>query len=397
MIKKRLGLPLDRSIPLLETVRTEKINFDFIQGKKIRKWYGVYIVTVVLALIVGVALIISEIGLGWIDFSTVDIKSDTPNPPAKSEGVGGLLLPSYQNQFDKPQNDLQNSPQPPSKQPLSKETLYEFDYTKVPEGEIPILPMDLSLTSYGTSYIQNDTGLSPDTDALLRRDWHESASLEYLSSNNAPKVLIVHTHGTEAYSPDGAISYVEAEGELARSDNVQENVVAIGSLIKESLSALGIESVHCTVMHDQPQYKDSYARAESTIREYLKKYPSIRLVIDVHRDSIIKSSGELVRPVSLINGEAAAQLMCIVGSDWGGETNEKWEGNLALAIQIRERLNVKYENLCRPVYLRSSTYNQEIAPYSLLIEVGAAGNSLPEAKRTAKAFSEILSDFIPKL
>ena len=88
-------------------------------------------------------------------------------------------------------------------------------------------------------------------------------------------------------------------------------------------------------MHDQNQYKDSYARAEETIKQYLAKYPSIRLVIDLHRDSVVKSTGELVRPVTLIDGGAAAQVMCVVGSNWGGEKNPNWEGNLALARKMQ--------------------------------------------------------------
>ena len=120
-------------------------------------------------------------------------------------------------------------------------------------------------------------------------------------------------------------------------------------------------------------------------------------MIDLHRDSVVKSTGELVRPVTAVDGEAVAQVMCVVGSDWGGQENPNWQGNLSLALKLREELNQKYQNLCRPAYLRASTYNQELAPYSLLLEVGASGNSLAEAKRSASLIADALAKFIPEL
>ena len=87
----------------------------------------------------------------------------------------------------------------------------------------------------------------------------------------------------------------------------------------------------------------------------------------------------------------------MVGSTWGGEENPNWEGNLALALQLRKQLNEVYGNLCRPPYLKSSTYNQELAPYSLLLEVGACGNSLQEAKRSALAVAGELAKLIENL
>ena len=135
-----------------------------------------------------------------------------------------------------------------------------------------------------------------------------------LSNNEGPVVLILHTHGTEAYSEKGAISYLES-GELARSNDTSKNVVAVGEAMAQYLNKNGVPTVHCSVMHDQVQYKDSYNRAEETIKQYLEMYPTIKLVIDLHRDSIVKSSGELVRPVTLVGDTPAAQVMCVVGSD----------------------------------------------------------------------------------
>ena len=311
--------------------------------------------------------------------------------PSKEEATENTSIPTVKDpdKTDPSQDSSQGTVTPPA---LTLETLYRFDYLSVPKGEVPIIPMDLSLTSYGSAYIQNETGLTPDLSALLSRPIKSDSGVEYMSQNNSPKVLILHTHGTEAYSKDGAVSYRDEGGELARSNDPTESVVALGVLLAEKLNRLGIPTVHSSVLHDKEQYRNAYERAEETIVKYMERYPTIELVIDLHRDSVIKSTGELVRPVTLSDGQAAAQVMCVVGSDWNGEENPNWERNLALSLKLREQLNQACPKLCRPSYLKGSTYNQELAPYSLLLEIGSAGNSLQEAIRSTYLVAEALKE-----
>ena len=285
----------------------------------------------------------------------------------------------------------------PVLKPLTKDELYFFDKELVPKGETAIIPMDVSLSSYGSGYINNSTGYTPDTAKLLAKQLKDTVDIEYLVSSNSPIVLILHTHATEAYSEDGDISYYDDGGEYARSKNTNENVVAVGRVLAEELNKQGIYTLHSETLHDAEQYKDSYARSEETIRAYLEKYPTIRFVIDLHRDAIVKSDGSIVRPVTLSEGEAAAQVMCVVGSDWGGDKCDGWENNLSLALKLREELNSVTENLCRPTYLRSSTYNQELAPYSLLLEIGSSGNSIEEAKKSAVLVAKALTKLIKEI
>ncbi len=281
-------------------------------------------------------------------------------------------------------------PEKPPVDTLTPEELYAYDASAVPEGYTPIQPMDLALTAYGNTYIHNETSYVPDCEALLGR---ALSVLGTDASSGAPQVLILHTHTSEAYCEEGALG-VPKDGELARSQNGAENVVAVGEVMAEVLNSRGIRTLHCRITHDAPGYKDSYARAEETIRSYLSQYPSIRLVIDLHRDAVIKSTGEIGRPVAIADGEAAAQLMCVVGSDQNGTACPAWQNNLALALGLRQALNAAYDNVCRPPYLRKSSYNQELAPYSLLLEVGACGNSLTEARRTARITANALAELL---
>ena len=378
------------------------------RGITLGGWYRIYLVTTVSALCLMLLFLIvgssesvkpripsaDDIASFFISREFIDLSGDPirynkdeikDSPSNIFDIMNGIMIPSKDPSDsdsvivpdkDDPQGDPQK-PQTPAG------SIYDFDYSIVPEGESAVVPMDLSLSSYGNSYIYNSTGYTPNIDALLAAKLSFSDDLIYLSASNEPLVLILHTHATESYLPDGSISYKDTGVEMARSDDISENMVAVGDVMAKMLNANGIPTLHCTLLHDKLQYKDSYARAEETIKQYLERYPSIKLVIDLHRDAVIKSTGEIVRPVTSVESQPTAQVMCVVGSDWSGNACEGWQDNLALALQLRERLNSKYTSLCRPTYLRSSTYNQELAPYSILLEVGACGNSLEEAKRAA--------------
>ncbi len=406
MKREKQALNAPKKVPLLEEVTREKIRFEAHRAHRKNRWYRIYFATAGTALFLAVVVLflgfsegksgfLSSLSTGLIRLEFMDLsgkeKPTEKNEESSEEDSQDVWLP-----IEKPSPDTSKD-EKPNKTPMTFDQLYSFDYGAVPKGELPILPKDLSLSSYGAGYIQNFTGFSPDTEALLYGELRSEPSIEYLSKSDKPSVLILHTHGTEAYSPDGAISYVEGKESL-RSENLEENVVSVGKVLADALEAKGISTIHCTVLHDRVQYKDSYARAEETIRAYLAEYPSIQLVIDLHRDAVIKSTGEMIRPVTLNeDGEATAQVMCVVGSSWNGQENEQWQRNLALALKLRAALNGTTKNLCRPPYLRGATYNQELAPYSLLIEIGACGNSLAEAKRAAVLIADALVDLIPKM
>ncbi len=376
-------------------------SFSARRKRKFKRWYGIYAVTlgatalcVILLLLFGMSgsrrPLAQSIGLGGLADKIGSIMAGLDFPFDKENQGGTDTTKAPPEEGSDSATQATDSEPPSTDVSVSTGGLYDFDYSKVPEGHTPIIPMDLSLKNYGPLYINNSTGYTPNIETLLKMPLGSGQNgVQAMSLSNGPVVLIVHTHGTEGYSPDGAIS-VPDEAEFARTSDTSKNVVSIGKLISDILNKNGVPTVHCTVMHDSIQYKDSYLRAEETIRKYLEEYPTIKLVIDIHRDSIIKSSGEIVRPVAELDGEAAAQLMCVVGTDWEGDSHPKWENNLSLALKLRELLNDKCENICRPVFLKSHTYNQEIAPYSLLIEVGSGGNSLEEAQRSAVLLAEKL-------
>ena len=299
---------------------------------------------------------------------------------------GNITFPDFFGDKNTSQNGA-NTPQSNDKK-YDINTIYDFDYGLIKDGDLAVIPLDISLSEYGDTYIYNDTSFEPDLKSLLEKKNY----LPAMTYTEDPVVLIVHTHTSEAYSEEGKISYTEDE-EYARSYDEAENVVAVGKIIAEILTQNGIRTIHATESHDET-YKDSYSRSAETIRSYLEQYPSIKYVFDIHRDSIIKSNGDIVRPVTVVDGQAVAQIMCVVGTNQAGGEDFDWQNNLALALSLRSSLNEKYSNLVRGTCLRPSAYNQHLAPVSLLLEIGAGGNSLAEAQNAAKLLAYQLVEII---
>lgn len=278
-----------------------------------------------------------------------------------------------------PNGDASTTPAPNENEPIP---------TPIPEGATAIVTLDLSRPDLGKEYIHNETLYDPDVSALLSRPIGGG------ESTSPPTVLIIHTHTSEAYLPGGT-QYVEgAVGDRTYSREEAENVLSVGSILCQRLNEKGITAIHCTVMHDDPSLSGSYARSAETVKHYLALYPEIEYVIDLHRDAVTTASGELVRSVGKDGEDAIAQILAVVGTDGNGTEHPRWVDNLALALRLRELLNTTYPNLCRPVSLRNASFNQELAPYSILLEIGTCANSPEEAKRAAVLLADALAELI---
>ncbi len=205
-----------------------------------------------------------------------------------------------------------------------------------------------------------------------------------------PKVLIVHTHGSESYTPDKT-DYYEHSGNY-RTQNTDFNVIRVGEELAGALREKGIDVIHDKTINDYPSYNDSYYKTEKIIRSHLEKHKDIVLVFDLHRDAV-GTEEKVVKFTSEIQGKTAAQVMMVCGTDTN-LTNPDWQENLKLAIGIQDYFNRNYPGFLRPINLRKERFNMHLTTGSLLFEVGTNGNSLKEAVWAAKVLGYGLGDFI---
>ena len=252
----------------------------------------------------------------------------------------------------------------------------------LPQGQVAVARSDLAGSG---EVLQNLSIYAVDPDALTLPAPDKPVG-------NDPLVLILCTHSSECYSDGSSVS--EPIGDAIYSSDPEAGVLAVAKKLAESLSGAGIPALFCNVRHDEPTLRGSYARAKESIKTLLGRYPGIRYVIDLHRDGILSAEGDIVGCAVEPDGASYAQILPVVGSDGDGSEAYPWKGNLALALELEARLNERCPRICRPVSLRNSPYNQNIAPHSLLIEVGAAGNTIEEAKRSAELLSQVLAAYL---
>ena len=228
-------------------------------------------------------------------------------------------------------------------------------------------------------YLYNRTGYELEPEVLTQGQVQ-------VELGEGPQILIVHTHGSEAYSQTDGDVYEESDP--YRTTDCTHNVVKVGEEMATVFRAHGFQVLHDTTLYDYPAYNGAYERSKAAVEQWLAEYPTIQVVLDVHRDALVGNNGEVYKLVSTEAGQKVAQVMLVVGTDDGGANHPNWKNNLAFAVELQKELVRGYSSLARPIVLRSSSYNQQLRPGYLLVEVGGHGNTLTEAIDGARMWAD---------
>ncbi len=238
-------------------------------------------------------------------------------------------------------------------------------------------------TTAGVATI-NRSGTSVDVAAALGRDlpfsWEDT---------DAPQVLILHTHTTEPYMTYDAGYYNAAD--RGRTKDHTKNVCAVGEAVRLTLAAAGITAIHDTTVHDSPVYSGAYTRSAVTAQSYLEKHPTIKVVLDIHRDAVMEN-GVMVKPTATVEGKKAAQMMLITGVvSTDALPHQRWQDNLTFATRLQQALDRVSPDLMRPLNTVASRYNQHLSPGWVLVEVGSEGNTVEEAVYSGQILGRTLA------
>ena len=239
-----------------------------------------------------------------------------------------------------------------------------------------------------TVAFHDSSGLSPDLEALC------AEGLDLHPASEGPQVLIVHTHSSEAYAQDAADPY--EENDPYRTEDKTRSVIRVGDELAAALEESGLQVLHDREIYDWPSYAGSYSRSGASVERYLSAYPSLRVVIDLHRDAI-GSGGTVYRTRATLDGLPSAQIMILVGTGANGLSHPNWRENLKLALCLQTVCEETRPSLMRPLELVKERYNQQLSPGSLILEVGSTGNSLREAIRAARLFGEAVGPVLAEL
>lgn len=206
-----------------------------------------------------------------------------------------------------------------------------------------------------------------------------------------PQILIMHTHATEDYRLSAGLWYSPGDG--ARTTDTNLNMCAVGRVMADTLNAAGLNTLHDETLNDYPSYTGSYENSRAVVQRYLAQYPSIKVVLDVHRDAVQRDS-TLVKPITQINGKKAAQMMIIAGCDDGTMEMPNWGKNLRFAAGIQDAIESRWKGLTRPIFFCYRKYNQDLTTGSLLLELGSHGNTLEQVLTTAQLAGDAIGNYL---
>ena len=239
----------------------------------------------------------------------------------------------------------------------------------------------------GGGQVNNKTDISNET--LMQ----ESGYLPNFTvkDTDEPLVLIYHTHTTESFEP-----YVRDNYDTSfnyRTTDPTKNAVMVGDAIQAELEAQGIGVIHAREIHDYPSYNGSYGRSRDTITPILEQYPSIKVVLDIHRDAI-GGDGVAYQPFIEVDGKEAAQIMIISGCDDGTLGMPDYMENFHFACALQSKLESDHKGFTRPILFDYRHYNQDLTNGSLLIEVGSHGNTLGQVQFAGQLFGRSLGQLL---
>ena len=199
-----------------------------------------------------------------------------------------------------------------------------------------------------------------------------------------PIVFIFHTHTTEAYNPNSEKDKDFTDYKEINKGNYGESICTVGEQLKSELeNKYGISCIHDTTVHDYPRREGGYAKARPTIQKYLKQYPSIKLVIDLHRDGDVPKSST----TAIINNKSYARVLFVLG-----KRNPNLKINLSSAQKYHAALQDMYPGFSKGIrYNDVSVFNQDLFGNMILLELGSNFNTMSEALNTVKIIAKIIA------
>ncbi len=210
----------------------------------------------------------------------------------------------------------------------------------------------------------------PETPEPDKPPWGDSAFPFPVPGYSEAPLLLYHTHASEAFTA--------GSGEFNATGRT---VVTVGEeLVRLLEEKYGLQVLHHRGVYDQPR-RGSYNRARPVIEKIIAENSGIQVVIDLHRDGVARA-----KTTAPVEGKELGRILLVVGS-----RNPGYRESLAFSMSLHGELEAVAPGLSRGIYDQDFTYNQDLHPCAILIEVGGHENSIDEALRTLPYLAEALA------
>lgn len=213
-------------------------------------------------------------------------------------------------------------------------------------------------------------------------------------TDDNPKVMIYCSHSNESYAASD--SQADQNASSWRTQDPSQNILRVAGVVaSEMKNTHQVPVLFESTDHEQGKYYNtSYTRSLASIEKNQKKYPSLEVFIDIHRDA--KSSSINENDYVMIDGKRCAKIMVVVGTGEGKTGNgfrvkPNWQENKKFADAITKELNAIHPGLAKQVKINTGRYNQHVSTHAVAIEVGYNKNTLQDALNSAPYLAEAIA------
>ncbi len=232
----------------------------------------------------------------------------------------------------------------------------------------------------GVDIVNYSTNRNIDFQKILNSD-------DIIFNKKSDEVLLYTTHTSESYA--NSDNYIFNYTSPRRTTDGNYNMLAISKNLASNLNNKGINTICSLTPHDYGEYNSAYSNSRMTFETLISENPNVHMAIDVHRDAIEDLD---FAPKVNIKGHNVASIMLVMGIGYEEDGyNPYYEQNLKLAFQLYTLGNKIYPGLFRSMIIRNSIYNQDIMNNSFLVEVGASGNTIDEAKLATRCLANLIN------
>lgn len=205
-----------------------------------------------------------------------------------------------------------------------------------------------------------------------------------MKEEDNPLVYIYNTHQKESYNS----TYVE-------DYNITPDVLLMSHIIQEKLNNEGVKTIveendiTKYLQDNDMNYSKSYQASRVFLMEKINSYPSLKLIIDLHRDAANYDISTTV-----INGKTCAKVMFVVGKEYN-----TYEQNLETTNKINNKIIALYPELSRGVLEKkgkgvNGVYNQDLKNNIILLELGSDKNNIDELTNTIELIIPIIKEYV---
>lgn len=235
-------------------------------------------------------------------------------------------------------------------------------------------------------YFTVDAGTTADA-KLLDASKLLTEDLSIRKNPQVPQILIYHTH-----SQEGFVDSVPGD--------TKTSIVGMGEVLAEALQDYGYQVIHDTGVYDLIDgvldRSAAYDYARVAVENILQEYPTIEVIIDLHRDGV---DGQ--KFVTEIDGKPTSMIMFFNGISRNSKdepitylANPYTQQNLAFSLQLELAAREKYPGYTRNIYLKAERFNLHLRPRSLLVEAGTQLNTVEEEKNAMQPLADLLHEVL---